>query len=112
MGDNAFLGTTEFPGLPILGPATSMVILAIPLLESVAKGGGKDLYKSTRKQSSTDSSQISSKKPQGDSLALRVSFADTLGFTPSTQHSWRLLSSPLTSQYLLTQLGMQPLASH
>ena len=117
MGDNVFLGTPEFPGLPTSGPATStaatsVVMQVTPLLESVAKGGGKDLDKLMGKWSSSDSSQVPLKKPQGDSLALRVSFADTSGLTLSTQHSGRLLSSLLTSQYLLTQLGMQPLAGH
>ena len=85
---------------------------AAPSSESVAKGRGKDLDKSIGKWPSNDSSEVPLKKPQGDSLASRVSFADISGLILSTQCSGRLLSSPLTSQSLLTQLGMHPLAGH
>ena len=117
MGDNVFPGTPEFPGLPNSGPAmstaaTSVIMPATPSSESVAKGRGKDLDKLTGKWSSSDSSQIPSKKPWKDSMALRVSFANTSGLTPSTQYRGRLLSSLLTLQSSLTQLGMHPLANH
>ena len=68
MEDNIFLGTLEFPGCPTSGPAmstaaTSVVMPATPLLESVAKGRGKDLDKLTGKWSSSDNSQVPLKKP-------------------------------------------------
>ena len=112
MGHNIFLGAPEFHALPTSGPATSMVIPSTPSSEHVAKGRGRDMDKSTRKWPSSDSSQVTSKKSWGDSSALRVSFANASGLTPSTQLSGRLLSSLITSQSLLTQLGMHPLASH
>ena len=113
MGDNVFPGTPEFSGLPTSGPAmstaaTEVVMPATPLSESVAKGRGKELDKSTGKWSSSDSSEVPSKKPKGDSSALKVTFADISSLTPSTQHSGRLLSSLLTLQSLLTKLGMHP----
>ena len=110
-GDNVFLGTLDFPGPPTTGPATSMVMPETPS-ESVAKVRGRGLDKFTRKLSSSDNSHIPSKKPQGDSFALRVSFANASYLTLSTQHSGRLLSSLLTSQSPLTQLGRHPLAGH
>ena len=112
MGYNVFPGAPVFPSLPTLGPATSMVMLTTPSSENVAKSGGMDLDKLTGKWSSSDSIQVPSKKPQGDSTALRVSLPNALGLTPSTQHSGRLLSCLLTSQSSLTQLGMHPLTSH
>ena len=112
MGDNIFPGTPEFPGLPTSGPVASMVMPATPSSESVAKVRGRGLDKLTGKHSSSDSSQVPSMKHLGDSSALRVSFADALGLTLSTQCSGRLLSCLLTSQFLLTQLGRHPLAGH
>ena len=80
--------------------------------ESAAPSRGRDLERSTGKWSSSDSSPVPSKKPLGDRLTLRVSFANASGLTLSAQYSGRFLSNLLTSQSLLTQLAMHPLTSH